>query len=57
MARHRKKIIDAMSAIVLFALFALDAMLWRNIFGFATAHARSPDASDTAIIQRVVTPR
>jgi len=35
MARHRKKIIDLMSAIVLLALVALDAMLWNSIFGAA----------------------
>lgn len=37
MPRHRKKFIDLGSAIVLFALLVLDAMLWRTILGDAAS--------------------
>ena len=40
MPRHRKKIIDVVSAIVLLALVMLDAMLWRIIFAAAMYVAR-----------------
>jgi competence protein ComEC len=36
MPRHRKKIIDIASAIVLLGLIALDMAMWRNIFTFAS---------------------
>ncbi len=45
MARHRKKIIDLTSAIILLALITLDAVLWRNIFiSAASANAGASSA-------------
>lgn len=40
MARHRKKIIDIASAVVILALIMLDAVLWRDIFAAAMGIAR-----------------
>jgi beta-lactamase superfamily II metal-dependent hydrolase len=51
MPRHRKKFIDLGSAIVLFALLVLDALLWRTIWGDymnGTASAKTTHGSATS---------